>query len=513
LCSVSKSAAYEHCAVVSLSKHFSKSAGSCEHRVLDTMETLAVLLTLAVVSIALVECGRNERLWPRDLGVGSGNYESATPASPESSTTPELTQSQATLEAESYPSTFQMITSYQTTSLPSMMAKIEFSSAMTPLAALPSSVTNSTEMPEATSTLSITATPVFSRRVTSEISATVTRTYPGVGAISFRTTPPLEKTPQLSMGVAPSSTAVISKLTSEVLVTYTETSSAAAATFQLSEVTVISGVQSPTLVRSLPLSTSALPTPHYNTYLTTKLAHIELTPTTPPEGVHTSPLSFKSLETATLPSLLPKPSNFFTSTLFLAAGGGGAAALLLVLVLLVSVLVACRKRMRRRCPCCRTSHKIEGPIISVSYRGSNQRERESYFNELGSTSAFYTRRGEDDASKEFFTTFFTTPCFSGPSNIPPADPVTYDEDPFTNVPPVTHYVDPVSRDHQQQKEVKGVKFKSLERSWKPSPQHQRKEGGEREEVEAIDDDFRLSDLENLEKVLDSALIRFETTTL
>ena len=26
-------------------------------------------------------------------------------------------------------------------------------------------------------------------------------------------------------------------------------------------------------------------------------------------------------------------------------------------------------------------------------------------------------------------------------------------------------------------------------------------------------DFRLSDLENLEKVLDSALIRFETTTL
>ena len=161
--------------------------------------------------------------------------------------------------------------------------------------------------------------------------------------------------------------------------------------------------------------------------------------------------------------------------------------------------------MRRRCPCCRTSHKIEGPIISVSYRGSNQRERESYFNELGSTSAFYTRRGEDDASKEFFTTFFTTPCFSGPSNIPPADPVTYDEDPFTNVPPVTHYVDPVSRDHQQQKEVKGVKFKSLERSWKPSPQHQvchitwlahthsvcflsqRKEGGEREEVEAIDD--------------------------
>ena len=160
--------------------------------------------------------------------------------------------------------------------------------------------------------------------------------------------------------------------------------------------------------------------------------------------------------------------------------------------------------MRRRCPCCRTSHKIEGPIISVSYRGSNQRERESYFiktNELGSTSAFTTRRGEGDASKEF-TTFFTTPSFSGPSSMPPADPVTYDADPFTNVePPVTHYVDPVSRDHQ---EVKSVKFKSLERSWKLSPQHQvchitwlahtqcvilsqRKEGGERGEVEDIDD--------------------------
>ncbi|CAI8049198.1 hypothetical protein GBAR_LOCUS27078 [Geodia barretti] len=391
------------------------------------------------------------------------------------------------------------------------------------LATRPSSVTNSTEMPEATSTLSITATPVFSSRLTSEISATATTTYSGVKTISFRTTPQLEKTSQLSVGVAPSSTAVIPKLTPEVLGTGT---SSAAATFPLSEVTVISGEESPRLVRSLPLSTSALPTPS----LKTKLAHIELTPTTPPEGVHTSPLSFKSLATATLPSLLPKSSNFFTSTLFLAAGGGGAAALLLALVLLVSVLVACRKRMRRRCPCCRTSHKIEGPIISVSYRGSNQRERESYFiktNELGSTSAFTTRRGEGDASKEF-TTFFTTPSFSGPSSMPPADPVTYDADPFTNVePPVTHYVDPVSRDHQ---EVKSVKFKSLERSWKLSPQHQvchitwlahtqcvilsqRKEGGERGEVEDIDDDFRLSDLENLEKVLDSALIRFETSTL
>ena len=135
--------------------------------------------------------------------------------------------------------------------------------------------------------------------------------------------------------------------------------------------------------------------------------------------------------------------------------------------------------MRRKCPCCRVSHKIKGPIISVSYRGSNQGDRESYYfktSDLGPTTTFYTRPGEDDASKEFTTAFFMP-------SVPPADPVTFrmgpatkanpapcDVGPVTHVDPVSFHVDPVTRRHEQ-RDSRSVKFKSLERNWKPSPQH------------------------------------------
>ena len=404
-----------------------------------------------VLCCAVVECGRKERwLWPRDLrdsGSGSGYSESVIPAaSSNSSATPELTQSLDTSTSS--------FTVPATSTLHSTTANY---SAMTAVTTRSTSATSSIQIPEATSTLFITATPVSSSM--SEQPAT---SYLGVKARSFQVATSFVKT-STSMEVALSSSPMKPKLTSHVLVSpYSGTST----TFSLSatpQVSMISRQQRPTQSPSLPLSTSL---PSTTPGSVTKLTQL-------PVKTLTSQLS-QTTVTSPPPPPPRSPSHFFTSTLFLATAGGGTGALLLCLISLVSTLVACRKRIKRKCPCCRTTHKIRGPIITVSYRGSNRGGRESYFiktNDLRPSSAFYTRRGEDDASKEFTTTFFTTPSFSGPSSIPPAHPANFHVGPVTNAAgPVTYFVDSVARDHQQ-REVRSVKFKSLERTWKPSPQH------------------------------------------
>ena len=233
--------------------------------------------------------------------------------------------------------------------------------------------------------------------------------------------------------------------------------------------------------------------------------------------------------------------------------------LLLALLLVATLLVACRKKIRRKCRCCQTSHKIEGPIISVSYRSSYQGDRESYYIKTDEPlpTTFYTRPGEDDASKEFTTIFI-------PSR---REPTVSAASPATT--------------RGQQREVRNVKFKSLERDWRPSSSRkkvfyicthlfvlaqllcsnsitnpallyillsntQRKEreeerAEEREQIENVRktlvctaplssilfsalhveyswnciilQEYCLSDLDNLERMLDSALVKFETTTL
>lgn len=193
--------------------------------------------------------------------------------------------------------------------------------------------------------------------------------------------------------------------------------------------------------------------PHYTTTTTTTtlLSISEQTlqgtslptlPTSRPKPSVT-PLS----PTSPPPPSPPSTNNFYTSTLFLAAVGGAGFLFLTLLLVFTCILVACRKKIKRKCSCCKPSHKVEGPIISISYQSSYHRERESYFinnNQLGPRS-LYSRSGEDDASTEFMTTFFVSP--RTPRLVGGA----------------------VGRDpHKKDEATSNVKFKTLERSWRPS---------------------------------------------
>lgn len=66
----------------------------------------------------------------------------------------------------------------------------------------------------------------------------------------------------------------------------------------------------------------------------------------------------------------------------------------------------------------------------------------------------------------------------------------------------------------KEKPVRNVKFRSLERDYYPfSQQQQKRVKDEEEEEEEGKDNMHILELENLEKLLDNALVKFETTTL
>ena len=97
--------------------------------------------------------------------------------------------------------------------------------------------------------------------------------------------------------------------------------------------------------------------------------------------------------------------------------------------------------------------KIEGPIISVCYRGSSYHgDRESYFirtSDLGPT-AFYTRAGEDDANSEFTAAFYT-----------PAAAAAASRQDAEN----TDRSLPRSLPKDRNKNIRSVKFQSLQRDY------------------------------------------------
>ena len=62
------------------------------------------------------------------------------------------------------------------------------------------------------------------------------------------------------------------------------------------------------------------------------------------------------------------------------------------------------------CPCSRRAARLEGPLITVTFRSSYHGDRESYYirtDEIGPTT-FYTHSREDNDDIEFSTTTFYT---------------------------------------------------------------------------------------------------------